>query len=46
VQVSHSQPMDGTPVEVPVPKSVNFISSFQFSVFSFQLNQPLVFAEN
>src|SRR5437868_9743587 len=26
VQVSHSQPIDGTPVEVPVPKKVNFIA--------------------
>ena len=25
VQVSHSQPIDGTPVEVPVPKKVSFI---------------------
>ena len=26
MQVSHSQPIDGTPVEVPVPKKVSFIS--------------------
>ncbi len=25
VHVSHSHPMDGTPVEVPVPSKVNFI---------------------
>src|SRR5687768_4416059 len=25
VQVSHSQPIDGTPVEVPVPRKVSFI---------------------
>jgi len=35
VQVSHSQPMEGTPVEVPVPSRVNFI---QFSVFSFRFS--------
>src|ERR1043166_7341550 len=26
VQVSHSQPIDGTPVEVPVPRNVSFIA--------------------
>jgi hypothetical protein len=26
VQVSQSQPMEGTPVEVPVPSKVNFIA--------------------
>jgi hypothetical protein len=26
VQVSHSQPMDGTPVEVPVPRKVSFMA--------------------
>src|SRR5947199_8886729 len=34
--VSHSQPMEGTPVDVPVPKKVSFISvvSGQWSVVS------------
>ncbi len=25
MQVSHSQPIEGTPVEVPVPRKVSFI---------------------
>src|ERR1043166_8506010 len=34
VHVSHSQPIEGTPVEVPVPSKVNFIRSGQQSAFS------------
>ena len=28
MQVSHSQPIEGTPVEVPVPRNVSFINFF------------------
>jgi hypothetical protein len=37
--------MDGTPVEVPVPRKVNFISVFSFQ-FSVKASESLLKTEN
>src|SRR4029453_5483377 len=41
-QVSHSQPIEGTPVEVPVPRKVSFMErdGFWFWVFGLWLKEP------
>src|SRR6185436_6388767 len=41
VQVSHSQPMEGTPVDVPVPRKVSFMiaSNVQCPKSKVKLNQ-------
>src|SRR4029079_5811044 len=42
-QVSHSQPIEGTPVEVPVPREVSFIEKrnswfFELDALNFELS--------